>query len=91
MRTTDDILKDLAKRAEAGEDVRQQVNSHRALAQLRAERAEAVKAGDHLRVAGLDSQINVHRGLVDTDVDERIVEQPRKDSTKLVDPAADKA
>lgn len=91
MRTTDDILKDLHKRANSGEDVRQQILSHRALAQLRTERAAAVAAGDHQLVAALDSQINVHRGLVDEDVDVRIVEQPKKDSTKLVDEPAAKA
>lgn len=83
MRTTDDIIKDLTKRADAGEDVRQQLTSHAALARLRADRAEAVKRDDHQLVAALDSQIRVHRGLVEEDVDERIVEQPRKDSTKL--------
>lgn len=86
MRTTDDILKDLAKRGDAGEDVTQQVNSHRALALLRADRAEAVQRGDHALVTALDSQIGVHRGLVDTDVDERVAEQPKKDSVRLVEP-----
>lgn len=84
MRTTDDIIKDLNKRAEAGEDVRQQILSHGALARLRVDRAAAVKADDHQLVAALDSQIRTHRGLVEEDVDERIAEHPAKDSAKLV-------
>ncbi len=84
MRTTDDIIKDLNKRAETGEDVRQQILSHGALARLRTDRAAAVKADDHQLVAALDSQSRTHRGLVEEDVDERIAEQPRKDSAKLV-------
>lgn len=86
MRTTDDIIKDLQKRADAGEDVRQQLNSHGALARLRTDLAAAVKTGDPQLVAALDSQIAVHRGLVDEDVDERIVKQPSKDSAKLAEP-----
>jgi hypothetical protein len=84
MRTTDDILKELEQRAVAGVDVRQQISSHKALARLRADLAEAEKGDDPMLVAALVSQIHVHRGLVDEDVDERIVEQPKKDSTKLL-------
>lgn len=84
MRTTDDILKDLEKRAKAGQDVRQQVNSHKALAALRHDLAEAEKGDDAQLVQALRSQIHVHVGLVDEDVDDRIVQQPGKDSTKLV-------
>jgi hypothetical protein len=83
VRTTDDIIRDLQKRADNGEVLRQQILSHGALARLRTDRAAAVKAGDHDLLRALDSQIRTHRGLVDEDVDERIAEQPKKDSTKL--------
>jgi hypothetical protein len=86
MRTTDDILKDLDKRAANGEDVRQQVTSHRALVQLRADLVEAEKGDDVQLVQALRSQIHVHVGHIDEDVDHRIVDQPKKDSTKLVRP-----
>ena len=83
MRTTDDILTALNKRAAAGEDVRQQIVSHETLARLRAELAAADRSDVQL-IQALESQIHVHSNLVDEDVDPRIVEQPKKDSAKLV-------
>ncbi|SNY29038.1 hypothetical protein [Paractinoplanes atraurantiacus] len=84
MRTTDDILADLRKRAEGGEDVRQLVIAHESLARLRAERAEAVKAKLDEKLPGLDAQIRHWLGFVDEDVDDRAAGEPGKDSTKLV-------
>ena len=85
MRTTDDIIKDLRERQAAGEDVRQQIISHETLARLRAE----LTTFDHRefpdRAAGLRSQIHVHLGHVDEDVDERVAERPDKDSVDEVD------
>lgn len=84
MRTTDDILKDLETRAANGEDVRQQVNSHRALVRLRDDLGRAEKGSDPQLIQAIRSQIRVHLGHVEEDVDSRIVEQPSKDSTKRV-------
>ena len=84
MRTTDSIIADLQKRAATGEDVRQQIIAHEALARLRAELAGLGNA-DPERAAGLRSQISLYLGLVDEDVDERIVERPDKDSVDQVD------
>lgn len=64
MRTTEEILDDLHRRAAAGEDVRQQVISHETIARLRAELAGVDKA-DTERAAGLRAHIGVHERLVD--------------------------
>lgn len=85
MRTTDDILADLKKRAEGGEDVRQLVIAHETLARLRAERAEAVKAKHDEKLPGLDAQIKHWLTMVDEDVDDRVAGEPSKNSTKLVE------
>lgn len=84
MRTTDDILADLHKRADAGDDVRQLVIAHESLARLRAERAEAIKAKHDDKLPGLDSQIRQWLAMVDEDVDTRVAGEPGKNSTKLV-------
>jgi hypothetical protein len=89
VRTTDSIIADLNKRAEQGENVTQQVIAHETLARLRAERAEAVKRKDSQRVRDLDTQIVQWLGMVDEDVDDRIAEQPKKDSVKTVDGLAE--
>lgn len=65
MRSTEEILDDLHKRAQAGEDVRQQVISHETIARLRAELAGVDAKADPGRVAGLRNQIGVHERLVD--------------------------
>jgi hypothetical protein len=91
VRTTDSLIADLQKRADAGEDVRQQILSHGALARLRADRETAVKAGDQRLVNDIDLQIKYQLSFVEQDVDERIVEQPKKDSTKLLADPADVA
>lgn len=83
MRTTDDILADLRKRADGGEDVRQLVIAHETLARLRAERAEAVKAKHSEKLPGLDQQIRYWLTMVSEDVDDRAAGDPAKDSTKL--------
>ena len=85
MRTTDDILTDLRKRWADGEDVRQQIISHEALARFRAELTTFDHTSDPLRAAGLKQQIRMHLNMVDEDVDERIVERPDKDSVDEVD------
>lgn len=84
MRTTDDILKDLRKRETAGEDVRQEIISHEALARLRTELTTFDHASDWPRVRGIESQINVHKGLISEDVDERVAVRPDKDSVAEV-------
>jgi hypothetical protein len=85
MRTTDDILADLQKRADDGEDVRQFVTATQTLARLRAERADAVKAKDNATVRLLDEKIRFWLTLAPKDVDERVAAAPGKDSTKLVE------
>jgi hypothetical protein len=85
LRTTDDILADLQKRADDGEDVRQQVIATQTLARLRAERADAIKAKDNATVRLLDEKIRYWLTAVVEDVDERVASQPGKDSTKLVE------
>jgi hypothetical protein len=65
MRDTDEILADLRRRAEAGEDVRQQIISHETIARLRAELAGVDTKADPERAAGLRNQIGVHERLVD--------------------------
>jgi hypothetical protein len=84
MRTTDVILAELHKLAEDGEDVRQRVIAHETLSRLRAERGDAVKRKDAGRIRDLDVQIRQWLTMVNTDVDERVVADPAKDSAKLV-------
>lgn len=84
MRTTDDILADLHKRADGGEDVRQLVIAHETLARMRAERSEAIKADDKARTRDLDTHIRYWLTMVAEDVDDRVAEAPRKDSVQLV-------
>lgn len=85
MRTTDEIITELRARQAAGEDVRQQIISHETLARLRAELTTFDHAEFPDRAAGLQGQINVHLGLIDEDVDDRIVERPDKDSVAEVE------
>lgn len=84
MRTTDDIITDLRKRAEQGEDVRQQVIAHEEIARLRARLVELGDRDPELK-AGLQTQIQGWLRLVDEDVDDRIVERPDKDSVVEVE------
>lgn len=76
MRTTDEILADLRKRAGAGEDVRQQVISHETIARLRAELAGVDPAGR--RAADLRAQMGVHERLVDEQPAEPVPAAPAK-------------
>ncbi|NMO52027.1 hypothetical protein HH310_12570 [Actinoplanes sp. TBRC 11911] len=64
MRSTETILKDLRKRAAAGEDVRQQIISQETIARLVAELA-TVDTDDVDRARGLIGQIGVHMRLVE--------------------------
>lgn len=85
MRTTDDIIKDLQARAVTGEDVRQQIISHEAIARLRTELTTFEHTEQPDRAEGLKRQISTHLGLVDEDVDERVADRPDKDSVDEVD------
>ncbi len=94
MRTTDSIIEGLIKsrdeRLAAGEtvDVRavqQEVIAHQELARLRARRAELVKAKEFVTVSEVDAQIQHWLRFITEDVDDKLLDKPEKDSTKLVE------
>jgi hypothetical protein len=95
VRTTDDLINALTKsrddRLAAGElvDVRavqQEITAHQELARLRERRAAAVKAKDFQVANDLAAQIEHWLRFVTEDVDDRAAEDPKKNTTKLVDP-----
>lgn len=84
MRTIDDIISDFEARAAAGQDVRQQLVSYRAIREFSGKLAAAERDGDGERIRGLRQQIGMHLRMVD--------EQPAADAlTAAAAPAAAKA
>lgn len=79
MRTIDDIISDLEARAAAGQDVRQQLVSYRAIREFSGKLAAAEQAGDGDRIRGLRQQIGMHLRMVD--------EQPTADALAAAAPA----
>jgi hypothetical protein len=97
VRTTDSIIEDLvqgcAERLAASEHVdvgavQQQIIAHQELARLRERRAAALKMQEHQLAGDLDAQIQHWLRFVTEDVDERVAGDPKKNTTKLVAPAA---
>lgn len=80
-RTIEEIVDGLATRYAAGEDVRQQVIAHQALARLRTELAR-VGPDEVDRAAGLRQQIGMYRRMVDEDV----VDEPAEASVPAPEP-----